>query len=243
MVSGVERTYLKLTKFLASGSAVAVAVTMGTAVVPANAAKGNRPLSKVITDGKYDKNGKDFDILAALTKATLDFNPSSPVKVITNGKARLTVFAPDDNAFKNFARTITGRSRISEKQAVDAILATVSPDPAKDKGDEPATTPSEPRGPAPILSDLEGLLLGHMVDGTVTAEKLLKPKYRTVKTKVETKITVLVKNRKSKSPEISLRHGLPSFKDPKVIKTDINKGNKQIAHSISQVYLPRNTFA
>ena len=82
-----------------------------------------------------------------------------------------------------------------------------------------------------------------MVDGTITAKMLLKPKYKKVTTKVGTKIKVLVKKPKSNSPKIRLQNGLPSFKDPKVVKSDINKGNKQIAHAVSQVYLPSNTFA
>ena len=64
-------------------------------------------------------------------QAALDFNWDSPLKSITNGSTKLTVFSPDDTAFKNFARTVTGKSKISEKEAVDAILATVSVDPPK----------------------------------------------------------------------------------------------------------------
>ena len=82
-----------------------------------------------------------------------------------------------------------------------------------------------------------------MVDGTITAKMLVKPKYKKVKTKTEVKTKVLVKKPKSNSPKIRLKNGLPSFKDPKVFKTDIKKGNKRIAHAISQVYLLSNTFA
>ncbi len=233
---------MKPSKMLAAGSALALVTTLGMAVTPA-VAKGDKPLSKVVIDGKYDSNGRDFDILAGLVQAALDFNSDSPLKVITNGSTKLTVFAPDDNAFKNFARTVTGKSKISEKEAVDAILATVSVDPAKDGDGDSGTETSNPASPAPTVSDLEGLLLGHMVDGTITAKMLLKPKYKKVTTKVGTKIKVLVKKPKSNSPKIRLQNGLPSFKDPKVVKSDINKGNKQIAHAISQVYLPSNTFA
>lgn len=233
---------MKPSKILAAGSALALVATLGMAVTPA-AAKGDKPLSKVIIDGNYDSNGRDFDILAALVQEALTFNSDSPLKVITNGSTKVTVFAPDDTAFKNFARTVTGKSKISEKEAVVAILETVSVNPAKDEEGESGTGTSEPAGPAPTVSDLEGLLLGHMVDGTITAKMLLKPKYKKVTTKVGTKIKVLVKKPKSNSPKIQLKNGLPSFKNPKVVKTDINKGNKQIAHAISQVYLPSNTFA
>lgn len=234
---------MKPSKIFAAGSALALVATLGIAAAPANAGKGDKPLSKVIGIGKFDSNGKDFDILAALVNAALDFNSDSPLKVITNGSTKLTVFAPDDTAFKNFARTVTGKSKISEKEAVEAILATVSVDPTKDGDSEAGTETPEPAGPAPTISDLEGLLLGHMVDGTITAKMLVKPKYKKVKTKTGVKIKVLVKKPKSNSPKIRLKNGLPSFKDPKVVKTDINKGNKQIAHAISQVYLPSNTFA
>ena len=77
-----------------------------------------------------------------------------------------------------------------------------------------------------------------MVDGTLTAKKLLKPKYKKLTTKVGTKMKVLVKKPNSKSPKIRLKNGLPSFKDPKVVDSDINKGNKQIAHVINGVLLP-----
>ena len=43
---------MNMTKMLAAGSAVALAATLGTAVVPANAAKGDTPLAEVIIDDK-----------------------------------------------------------------------------------------------------------------------------------------------------------------------------------------------
>jgi uncharacterized surface protein with fasciclin (FAS1) repeats len=206
---------MSIKKILAGGSAVAMAATLATGVVPANAA-GDKPLSEVVVDGnKFDKNGKDFDILAEAVLAVLDAKPDSSVSVLTDGSVRLTAFAPTDKAFKNLAGALSGKKVRSEQAAFDAIAGLG-------------------------IDTVERVLLYHVVPGaTITAKKALKSNGARLKTAEGGTIKVIVKG-KGHSQVIRLKDMDPDLMDPKVIGTDINKGNKQIAHAIDAVLLPFN---
>jgi uncharacterized surface protein with fasciclin (FAS1) repeats len=206
---------MNMTKMLAAGSAVALAATLGTAVVPANAAKGDKPLSEVIIDdNQFDNNGEDFDILTEAVLAVLDNKPDSAVSVLTDGDVKLTAFAPNDKAFKKLAKALTGADKISEEDAFAAVAGLG-------------------------IDNVEATLLYHVVPGPpITAKKALKADGVKLETALGKNVKVIVKKKHSDAPVIRLKDKDPSFKNPKVIGTDVNKGNKQIAHVINNVLLP-----
>jgi uncharacterized surface protein with fasciclin (FAS1) repeats len=202
-------------KILAGGAAVAMTLAMGAAV-PASAA-GDKPLSEVLTsDGnKFDRNGADFDIVTEAVLAVLADNPDSDVKVLTDGSVRLTAFAPTDKAFKNLATALTGKKVTSEAAAFGAVAGLG-------------------------LDTVETVLLYHVVPGkTITAKQARKADGAALKTAQGGTIKVKVMGH-GKSVQIALKDKDPDFADPRVIlkATDINKGNKQIAHGINGVLLP-----
>ena len=205
---------MNMKKMLAGGSAVALAATLGTAVVPANAAKGDTPLSAVIIDNdEFDTKGQDFDILAEAVLAVLDNNPDSAVSVLTDGDVKLTAFAPNDKAFKKLAKALTGE-KVTEEEAFNAVAGLG-------------------------IDVVESVLLYHVVPGKpITAKKAVQADGAKLKTALGKNVKVIVKKKHSDGPVIRLQDKDPSFKDPKVIATDINKGNKQIAHAINNVLLP-----
>ena len=114
---------MNMKRIVAGGSAVALAATLGTATVPANAKLGDKPLSTVIIDDdKYDRNDLDFDILTEAVLAVLDAKPDSAVSVLTDGDVKLTAFAPTDKAFKKLAKALTGE-KVNEEEAFAAVAS------------------------------------------------------------------------------------------------------------------------
>lgn len=192
----------------------AVAATAGltaAALQPATAAAKNRPLASVLlSDGnKFDSNGKDYDIVTEAALAVLKNNPDSPVKVLTTGNVRLTAFIPQDKAFAALVKDLTGKKPVNEKGAFGAIAGLG-------------------------LDTVETVLLYHVVPGsTITAKKALKANGAKLTTAQGGTIKVKVSH-----GTITLKDKDPDLKNPKVVQTDINKGNKQIAHGIDRVLLP-----
>ena len=102
-------------KVLAGTSAVALAAGLGAGIAPANAKKGDTPLSDVIADNKK------FDVLNDAVGAVLADNPDSAVSVLTDGSVKLTAFAPTDKAFKNLATTLSGKRVKSDSKALEVV--------------------------------------------------------------------------------------------------------------------------
>ncbi len=102
-------------KVLAGTSAVALAAGLGAGIAPANAKKGDTPLSDVIADNKK------FDVLNDAVGAVLADNPDSAVSVLTDGSEKLTAFAPTDKAFKNLATTLSGKRVKSDSKALEVV--------------------------------------------------------------------------------------------------------------------------
>lgn len=201
----------------AAGLAVA-AITAAGLHAPADAAqkpKKPKSLAKVLAaDGtKFDKKGGDFDILEAAVLAVLEAKPDSAVGVLTQGKVKLTAFLPTDTAFRNLAGTLTGSKPKTEKATFNA-LAGVGVD------------------------TIEAVLLYHVVPGkTLTAKKVLASDGAELTTAQGGTVEVNVAG-KGKRTKVTLVDADPDVRNPRVIKTDINKGNPQIAHAINGVLLP-----
>lgn len=202
-----------LAAFALSGTALAAAAAPSQA---ATKPLGTQSIATVLAaDGHgFDSNPRDFDILDRAVGTVLKTYPKSSVKVLADGKVPLTVFAPTDAAFRHLAENVTGKHISSERAVFRAI--------AKATG----------------VKKLESVLLYHVVPGkTITAKQATAADGARLKTALNGK-TVMVKVRDGK---VWIVDGSMSTKTARVIPAlvDINKGNRQIAHGISQVLLPQ----
>jgi uncharacterized surface protein with fasciclin (FAS1) repeats len=81
---------------------------------------------------------------------------------------------------------------------------------------------------------IETVLLYHVVPGkTLSAAKVVKADGKKLTTAQGGTVTVKVKGKK-----VILVDADPDLRNPRVIATNINKGNRQIAHAINRVLLP-----
>ena len=179
---------------------------------------GQESLAALLTsDGnKFDKNGKDFDIVTEAVLAVLGAKPESAVSVLTDGSVALTAFVPNDNAFKTLARDVTGKKIGTEKKAFTEIAGLG-------------------------IDTVESFLLYHVVPGaTITAKQALKANNAKLATAADG-ATIKVKVKSSHGNKfIKLVDKDSDSRNPMVIVTDVNKGNLQIAHGIDRVLRPIN---
>lgn len=191
-----------------------VAHGISAVLLPAALVKalGTKSLAAVLTaKSSFDKKSKNFDILTAAVLAVLKAKPDSSVKVLTDGSVALTAFIPTDQAFKNLVRRLTGKTPKTEEAAFNTVAGLG-------------------------INKVEEILLYHVVPGaTVVSEDALKSNGASLATAVKGKvIKVSVKGNKIELDDYS------KLMNPKVDLTlvDINRGNLQIAHGISEVLLP-----
>jgi uncharacterized surface protein with fasciclin (FAS1) repeats len=181
----------------------------------AKAALGTNSLAAVLTangGGKFDKNWRDYDIVTAAVLAVLKAKPNSAVKVLANGSVPLTAFIPNDLAFRRLVQSLTGKAPSTEAKTFAAVAGLGIP-------------------------TVEAVLLYHVVPGaTITARKALKANGAVLKTALGKTITVRV----YRGPQISLWDKDRNSRNPRVIlsQTNINGGNRQIAHGIDRVLRP-----
>lgn len=204
-------------RVLAGGTAIALTATMGIGALGATSAQaaGNKPLAKVLDTGGFDKNGKDYDVVSQAVLAVLADDPASPVSLLTMGKKRATAFLPSDAAFKRLASALTGEQVRSEAKAFAAVAGLG-------------------------LDTVEEVLLLHVVPGaTITAKKALKADGAKLTTAQGEKLKVIVKKAHSNNPRLYIRDLSKTSSNARVFQVDINKGNKQVAHGINNVLLPK----
>jgi uncharacterized surface protein with fasciclin (FAS1) repeats len=210
----LRRLTSAFTALVMTGTAFAVAAA------PAEAGdkhkSGNRSLATVLAadgSGGFDKNPHDFDILEAAVLGVLAEKPKSPVGVLADGKVRLTAFAPTDQAFRRLAADLTGKKYKSEKKVFETLATAAG------------------------IDTIENVLLYHVVPGaTITYKQALKADGAKLQTALKgAKIKVKVRGKRVTLVDLD-----KDARNPRVIKrlTDINKGNKQIAHGIDRVLRP-----
>jgi uncharacterized surface protein with fasciclin (FAS1) repeats len=175
---------------------------------------GDRSLAAVLTTGgvSFDRNWKDYDIVTAAVLAVLKAKPGSQVKVLTDGNVTLTAFIPNDNAFRVLVKQLTGRAPKSESATFSAVAGLGIP-------------------------AIEKVLLYHVVPGVrIRAYDALRANGANLRTAEGGTIHVAVYS----GPVISLWDKDHKARNPRVIlaQTNINKGNKQLAHGIDRVLLP-----
>lgn len=196
-----------------------VAAALATApIAPANAqrAAGTDSLAGLLAaDGqKLDKNWKDFDIIEAAVLTVAGAKPETPLLALTDGKKRLTAFAPTDAAFRALVEDLTGTAPKTEKATVEAILATYDVD------------------------TIESVLLYHVVAGkTLTSAKVVAAAKKKQKITMANGATIRVKLKKGKVVLVDKdKNDRDARAIPKAL--DLNKGNRQVAHGIDRVLRP-----
>lgn len=179
----------------------------------AQAETGTNSLAAVLTaKNSFDKDGKNYDILTAAVLAVLKANPESAVKVLTDGTVALTAFIPNDKAFMNLVKALTGKMPMTEAATFKTVAGLGIP-------------------------TVESILKFHVVPGAAImsgdALKANGASLATALTGKSIKVTV-------KGTVITLGDYNMKLKDPKVIlsQVDINMGNLQVAHGIDAVLMP-----
>ncbi|MET0768178.1 MAG: fasciclin domain-containing protein [Aeromicrobium sp.] len=204
-----------MTTAVAAGLALTLICPAGPAGAEAQKARGTTSLAAVLAaDGAgYDRNWSDYDILDKAVRTVLAAKPDSPVAVLADGKVALTAFLPKDVAFRRLVFDLTGR-KLSKERSVFRVLSEVAD-----------------------VDTLEAVLLYHAVPGaTITYRQAQKANGATLDTALSgADIRVAVRR-----GAVHLRDDDPNDRDPRVIPTssDINKGNRQIAHGINRVLRP-----
>ena len=208
-----------LTKLAAAAFTGALAT--GLAVSPAQAAPSEQSLVAVLTaggNGTFDHNWYDYDIVTQAVVAVLAAKPNSNVKLLAHGSVPLTAFIPNDRAFRLLAHDVSHKWQKTEKQVFDKLVAKLGVDA------------------------IEKVLLYHVVPGgPILAKDALKADGAKLATALPgASITVDVKGKNV--PVIILRDRDRNDADPRVNpwQTDINEGNKQVAHGITRVLRPIN---
>ncbi len=195
----------------ATPAGASTAATSTTTAATHTRCLGTTSLVQVLLADKsgFDRNGKDFDILTAAVKAVLAAKPSSAVGVLGNGKVALTAFIPNDAAFRILVRDLTGKAPAAEQDVFKAVASLGIP-------------------------TIEKVLLYHVVPGrTITAKQASRSNGVWLTTAQGGSIKVRVVGR-----SIYLQDEDPNARNPRVVATDINKGNRQIAHAINRVLRP-----
>lgn len=200
-------------KKITAATAVAATAALGIGMAaPAMAKAGNEPLATALLadNDEFDSNGKDYDIVTQAALAVLGADAKSPVSLLTKGNKRATVFAPQDRAFINLVKGL-GVKVDSEKAAFEAIAGTLS------------------------IDQIENILLYHVVAGkTITGKQAAKANGAKLKTAQGG--TLKIKVKKGKIQVIDQNKDYPTAR---VVQANINKGNKQIAHGINAVLVPK----
>lgn len=206
-----------MSRKLASATiSLALAASTVALATPAEAKpRGNQSLAAVLAaDGSgFDRTANDFDVLDNAVNAVLAAKPNSPVKILTQGRKKLTAFAPTDGAFRGFTEDLTGKRYKSERRVFNRLAAVAG------------------------IDTVEAVLLYHVLPGAIvnyrTAKhsdgaELTMADGGTVTVKVRHENRVVLRDADKNDPNARVR---PALKN-------INAGNKQIAHGIGRVLRP-----
>ncbi|XVU22962.1 fasciclin domain-containing protein [Actinoplanes sp. CA-054009] len=205
---------MRITRVAAVATAAIVASALSTAPAAAHGT-GTRSLATVLTADKsgFDRNGYDYDILTAAVQAVLKAKPASPVKVLADGKTAVTAFIPNDLAFRRLVADLQHTRHLPGEKAAFTAVAGLG------------------------INTVESVLLYHVVPGaTIDRKAALKADGAKLKTAAGSTIKVDVYGHWYK--RIALIDADRDDWNPRVIRFDVNKGNKQIAHGIDRVLRP-----
>ncbi len=203
----------------ATAASPAASAASTSSAVPSTATAGPspRPLAQLLlADGNtFDRNWYDYDIVTEAALAVLAAKPSSPVGVLTKGDVALTAFLPNDRAFQVLARDLTGSWIGSEQRVFGALAERVG------------------------IDAIEQVLLYHVVPGvTIDSRTAVRSDHAVLTTAQGGTITVdVIYPRWSIVRLVDLdRNDADPYLNPWAL--DLNRGNPQIAHGITQVLRP-----
>ena len=196
------------------GAAVLLSGTLAaTTVGPAQAdTSGTRSLAKVLAkDGSgFDHNWYDYDIVDNAVAAVLDAKPDSAVGVLADGQTSLTAFLPDDRAFRLLVQDLTGKKPGTEKKTFNAVASLG-------------------------IDTVEAVLLYHVyTDARINYRQALKSDGAQLTMASGGTVRVDVR----KGNQVKLLDADRNDDNPRIVKRDINRGNRQIAHGINRVLRP-----
>jgi serralysin len=157
----------------------------------------------VAASGEFDTNPKDFDLLLKAVQA------AGLADALNDPNADLTVFAPNDAAFMNLAKTL-GFKGTTEAAAFDFVV-------------DALTLLSGGASPIPLLTDI---LLYHVVPESLQASQVLSS--ASIDTLLGPTLGV---------SGTSLVDGDPDLANPSIIATDIQAANG-VVHVIDGVLIP-----
>jgi uncharacterized surface protein with fasciclin (FAS1) repeats len=202
----------KIATGIAAASALALVAT--GAALPASAEDmGTKSLAEVldVSNAAFDKDNSDFDIVTAAVLAVLDAKPNSAVGVLADGNVALTAFVPNDEAFRKLVKDLTGKKYSKESTVFNKVAGLG-------------------------IDTVETVLLYHVVPGkTIDAATALQADRVGLGTAAGDTFTVQVRNN---GTLIKLSDRDYNSRNPRVNVTDVNEGNKQIAHGIDRVLRP-----
>jgi hypothetical protein len=208
--------YLRHLRTLVAGTAAAAVVgSLAAPATAAPAAPGTRSLATVLAaDGnRFDRTWGDFDVLDRAVRTVLSAKPGSPVAVLADGDTRLTAFLPTDRAFRRLVRDVAGTAPHTERGVFTAVSGLG-------------------------VDTIETVLLYHVVPGaTLTSPKVLRADDVELTTAEGGDIRPNVRR-----AGIFIRDDDTDDRNARVIPSllDINRGNKQVAHGITEVLRPSN---
>ena len=172
------------------------------------------PLTEVLDlrYASFDNDFSDFDVFTDLWMRVWGELPESPIQAISQGNTALTAFVPTDRAFQRVVKFLTGKTYKSEARIANAVMSLGA-------------------------KTVEKVILYHVVVGDpilspaalqANGANLNAASGETIEVRVSgTNIRLVDKSKKHTNALVLLR------------AVDINKGNKQVAHAISQVMLPK----
>lgn len=212
---------MKLRRITSAVTSLAVAGAALAVAAPAQARgdddrAGTRSLAVVLAaDGSgFDRNPRDFDIVDNAVAAVLSAKPKSPVAVLARGRTPVTAFVPTDAAFRRLVTDLTGTRYARERRVFNVLARTVGVD------------------------TVEAVLMYHVVPGaTITYRQAKAARGATLETALEG-ATLTVRVREGK--RVFLADADPNDANARVMPMfrDLNVGNRQIAHGITQVLRP-----
>jgi len=172
------------------------------------------PLTEVLDlrYASFDNDFSDFDVFTDLWMRVWGELPESPIQAISQGNTALTAFVPTDRAFQRVVKFLTGKTFKSEARIANAVMSLGA-------------------------KTVEKVILYHVVVGDpilspaalqANGANLNAASGETIGVRVSgNNIRLVDKSKKHTNALVLLR------------AVDINKGNKQVAHAISQVMLPK----
>jgi uncharacterized surface protein with fasciclin (FAS1) repeats len=201
----------------ASLAALALATSM------AGAASAAEPPSNVAellaADGvAFDRNWRDYDIVEAAALTVITNKPGTPVALLADDSAALTVLAPNDRAFQLLAFSLTGKWSWTEAAVVNSIVGAIS-----SLGLDPIDT-------------LETVLLYHVIPGRLTSADVIARSGQPVTTAQGGTIGIRAYGRLGVVRLIDQdRNAL----DPFLVRSQLNIGaGNSIVHGINLVLRP-----